>query len=105
MKKTILLKSVLLLCALVVGTNAWADDYELYSGTITEGDYVIYYNGNALKNTVTLNRFDNQSVTPSEDKITNPNAAIVWHIAKDGDYWTIYNAAVSRYAGGNSSKN
>ena len=105
MKKTILLKSVLLLCALVVGTNAWADDYELYSGTITEGDYVIYYNGNALKNTVTSNRFDNQSVTPSEDKITNPNAAIVWHIAKDGDYWTIYNAAVSRYAGGNSSKN
>ncbi len=105
MKRLLLLKSLFLLCALIVGTNAWADDYELYSGTITEGDYVIYYNGNALKNTISSSRFENMNVTPSDGKITNPNAAIVWHIAKDGDYWTIYNAAVSRYAGGNTSKN
>lgn len=107
MKRTFLLKTVILLCALVAGSSSvWADDYVLYSGTITEGDYVIYYNGYALKNTVSSsNRFDNQSVTPSENKISNPDAAIVWHIAKDGDYWTIYNAAVNKYAGGNGSKN
>ena len=106
MKQKFLLKTMLLLCALVAGSSSvWAEDYELYSGTITEGDYVIYYNGYALKNTVSNSRFDNQSVTPSEDKIANPAAAIVWHIAKDGDYWTIYNAAVNKYAGGNGSKN
>ena len=103
--KKLLLKSILLLCALVVGTSAWAVDYELYSGTITEGDYVIYYNGKALKNTITSSRFDYLSPTPSEDKITNPAATIVWHIAKDGDYWTIYNAAVNKYAGGTTTKN
>lgn len=106
MRRTFLLKTMLLLCALVAGSSSvWADDYELYSGTITEGDYVIYYNGNALKNTINSNRFDNMAVTPSENKITNPAAAIVWHIAQDGNYWTIYNAAVNKYAGGTSSKN
>ena len=40
--KKLLLKSMLLLSALIVGSSSvWADDYELYSGTITEGDYVI----------------------------------------------------------------
>lgn len=105
MKKTLLIKSLLLLCALIVGNVAWADDYELYTGTITEGDYVIYYNGYAIKNTIASNRFENQTVTPSENKITNPAAAIVWHIAKDGDYWTMYNASAGKYAGGTTTKN
>ena len=106
MKKTTLLKTMLLLCALVGGTsNLWGDDYELYSGTITEGDYIIVYDGVAMKNTVTSDRFDNQAVTISENKISNPAAAIVWHIAASGDYWTIYNAAVSKYAASTGAKN
>ena len=104
--KKLLLKSMLLLCALIVGSSSvWADDYELYSGDITEGDYVIYYSGNAMKNTINKSRFENTSVTPSNDKISSPAAAIVWHIAKDGDYWTIYNASVEKYAGGTGTKN
>lgn len=83
----------------------WAEDYELYSGTITEGDYVIVYNDVAMKNTVTSDRFDNLSVTISEDKISNPAATIVWHIAASGDYWTIYNANVSKYAASTGAKN
>ena len=79
--------------------------YALYSGDLTEGDYVIYYNGKAMKNTVTSNRLDYTAVTPSEDIITDPDASIVWHISKSGDYWYIYNESVEKYAGGNSSKN
>ncbi len=106
MKKTTLLKSMLLLCALVVGSGSlWAEDYELYSGTITEGDYVIVYNDVAMKNTISSDRFTNQSVTISENKISNPAAAIVWHIAASGDYWTIYNANVSKYAASTGAKN
>ena len=106
MKKTFLLKTMLLLCALVAGSSSvWADDYALYSGTITEGDYVIVYGDVAMKNTVTNSRFDYQSVTISEDKISNPGVAIVWHIAASDTYWTIYNANVSKYAAGTGAKN
>lgn len=83
----------------------WADEYELYSGTITEGDYVICYSGKAMKNTISSNRFSYETVSPSNNKITNPSAAIVWHIAASGDYWTIYNASVGQYAGGNGTAN
>lgn len=97
---------MLLLCALVGSiTNGWADDYVLYSGTITEGDYVIYYDGGALKNTVTSNRWDYTTVTPSSGKISNPDASIVWHIAASGDYWTLYNEAISKYAVSTGKKN
>ena len=99
MKKIFTFRFMLLLCALVVGcSNVWADEYELYSGTITEGDYVIVYDGVAMKNTVSSSRLDYQSVTISNNKISNPGAAIVWHIAASGNYWTIYNANVNKYA-------
>ncbi|SFW24446.1 Chitobiase/beta-hexosaminidase C-terminal domain-containing protein [Prevotellaceae bacterium HUN156] len=99
--KKLFLKAMLLLCALIVGSSSlWADDYVLYSGTITEGDYVIYYDGGALKNTVTSNRWDYTTVTPTSGKISNPDASIVWHIAASGDYWTLYNEAISKYAVG-----
>ena len=100
-----LLKSLFLLCALVVGSNAWADDYALYSGTITEGDYIIVYDGRAMKNTVSSNRLGYKDVSPLNDKITSTDAAIEWHIAKSGDYWTIYNADVSKYAASTGSNN
>ena len=79
--------------------------YSLYSGNLTEGDYVIYYSGRAMKNTVSSNRLEYAEVTPSDNKIINPDASIVWHIAPSGDYWTIYNSAVEKYAAGNGTKN
>lgn len=105
MKKPLLIKSLLLLCAIMVGNVAWADDYELYSGTITEGDYVIVYDGGAMKNTISSNRLQYDAVTISDDKISNPASSLVWHIAASGDYWTIYNAAVSKYAASTGSNN
>ena len=79
--------------------------YSLYSGDLTEGDYVIVYNGKAMKNTVSSNRLGYAEVTVSGNDIANPDASIVWHIASSGDYWTIYNAAVLKYAAGNGTKN
>lgn len=80
--------------------------FALFSGDLVEGDYVIYYSGKALKNTITSSsRFDYLEVSPENAKLTNPDEAIIWHIAASGDYWTIYNAAVKQYAAGTSSKN
>ncbi len=81
------------------------DTYELFTGDLVEGDYVIYYGGKAMKNTVTSSRLDYSEVSPVNNAIANPDAAIVWHIAQSGDYWTIFNAAVEKYAAGNGTKN
>lgn len=80
--------------------------FELFSGDIEEGDYVLV-STNALSNSVNNSRIASQAVTISEDKIVNPDAAIIWHIAPVGEtsYWTLYNEAVSKYAGGTTSKN
>ena len=88
-------------------TSAWGGTYELYSGTITEGDYIIVYSGKAMKNSTTASRWDYESVSVSQNKITNPTneANIVWHIAASGTYWTIYSANASKYAVGTGSKN
>jgi len=79
--------------------------YSLYSGDITEGDYVIVYSGKAMKNTVSSNRLGYVEVTVSNDQIVNPEASIVWHIAASGSYWTIYNSAVAKYAASTGTKN
>jgi len=79
--------------------------FSLYSGEISEGDYVIYYNGKAMKNIVSSNRLSYNEITPSNNKIINPSLSVVWHIAPSGDYWTIYNDVVEKYAGSTNSKN
>jgi len=79
--------------------------FELFSGDLEEGDYVIYYDGKAMKNTVSSDRLDYTEVTPAADVITNPDASIIWHIAKSGEYWTIYNEAIAKYAASTGAKN
>ena len=87
------------------GGDIPSGDAALYSGELTEGDYVIYFSGKAMKNTVSNNRLSYSEVTPTNDIISEPDTDIVWHIAPSGDYWTIYNASVARYAAGNGTKN
>lgn len=81
------------------------DAYELFSGDLVEGDYIIYYNGKAMKNTVASNRLQYAEVTPEDDVINTADAAIVWHIAKSGDYWTIYSADAEAFAASTGVKN
>lgn len=80
-------------------------DFELYSGTLSEGDYVIYYSGKAMSNTVTSNRLSYSSIEPENNVISKPNDSIVWHIAPCGDYWTIYNEELELYVASTGTKN
>ena len=81
------------------------DDYELFSGELVEGDYLIFYDGKAMNTTVTNDRLQYEEVTATDDVITTDNAAIVWHIAPSGEYWTIYNADADAYAASTGAKN
>lgn len=81
--------------------------YEPYSGALTEGDYIIVYNSGAMEaaKNGTASRLDVETITITNDEIQDPAAAIVWKIAKSGNYWTIYNASVDSYAVANGTKN
>ena len=77
-----------------------SDEFELFSGSLTEGDYIITSGTNALTNSVSNNRLTATTVTVTNNTITTTDAAIIWHIAQSGSYWTIYNADASKYAAG-----
>lgn len=86
-------------------TAITGDPYNLFSGELEEGDYIIYYGGKAMNNTVSSDRLQYAEVTPVNHVITTDNEAIVWHIAKSGGYWTIYNEAANAYASSTGAKN
>lgn len=81
------------------------NEYRLYSGALTEGDYIIYYGGKAMNMTVSnAPALQYTVVSPtSDDIIANPSANIIWHIAQNGEYWTIYNATAGKYAASNGA--
>ena len=83
--------------------------YELYTGELTEGVYIIYDDakGVAMKAEVDNNRFKAFSITPTDGVITTSEESIAWYIAPSGDDWTIYNSESGMYAvvvGGNNTK-
>ena len=86
-------------------TNPVSGNFTLLTGTIEEGDYVIYYGGKAMNTTTANNRLQYAEVAPLNDVISNPDESIVWHIAASGDYFTIYNAADGKYAVSTGTKN
>ena len=89
----------------VTVSNPSSDNYVLYTSSLTEGDYIIYYDGAAMKSTISTNRFTYTEVTPVNDQIASPASDIVWHIAQSGSYWTIYSASTNKYAAGTGTKN
>lgn len=79
------------------------DTYKLYTGELVEGDYLIANNsGNrAMTATVDKNRFQYADVVIAVDNtIQISEASAIWHITPNGDYYTFYNAASGKYAGG-----
>ena len=103
------LRMILLGCLLTGFANgAWAEEvtYKLYTGDITEGDYLLVYNGKAMKAAVSSNRLSYLEVTPSNDEIQNPDASIIWKVANIRDsYYSLYNASVAKYAASTGTKN
>jgi hypothetical protein len=89
----------------ITATAFIGDNYELFSGALVEGDYLIVYDGSAMNNTVTNDRLQFGEVTASNNVITTDNAAIVWHIAPSGEYWTIYSSDANAYAASTGAKN
>ena len=79
--------------------------YILHEGELTEGDYIIYFGGVAMNTTISGNRLQYKEVTSEAGVINNGDESIVWHIAKSGDYWTIYNAKAGKYAASTGIKN
>lgn len=88
----------------VVG-SAGSTTYELFSGNLEEGNYVIVYGTYAMKATVSSNRLGYETVTKNGNQVVDPGDTIIWTIAKSGDYWTIYNKSVGKYAASNGTKN
>ena len=99
-------KSATVTVTMKVLEDAGADSkFVLYEDALVEGDYLIVYDNAAMNTTVTSNRLQYIEVSPENNTIEGPDAAIIWHIAKAGDYWTLYNAEANKYAAGTGAKN
>lgn len=82
------------------------DQFELYTGSLVEGDYIIVYDDGAMNNTVDSSRLQYEDVAPSSDDIiTTENGAIVWHIAPSDSYWTLYSSNKNAFAASTGAKN
>ena len=88
----------------VVEKPAPTGTFTLHTGDLIEGDYVIV-STNSLKAEVNSERLASLPVTISNDEIVDPDATTIWHIAKSGEYWTLYNANKAKYAASTGAKN
>lgn len=81
--------------------------YSLYSGEISEGDYLIVYDGGALMAASgSGGRLAYADVTVNNGTVENPDAQLVWSITATADgYYTLYNETNAVYAGGTGAKN
>ena len=88
-------------------SDTYEGTFAVYSGALTEGDYLMVYDGKAMNNddATASNKLKYESVTIQSNTITNPSRNIVWHIApsETEGYWTIYNAKSSKYVSGAAS--
>ena len=79
--------------------------FEPYSGALTEGDYLVVFEGGAMTAALTgQGRLQVTAVTETNGNII-ADASIVWHFAPNGSNWTMYNTAAKVYAGGSGVKN
>ena len=79
--------------------------FALFDGEIEEGDYLITYENGAMNTTVAGDRLQYGAISPVDNKVSDPDASLIWHIAKSGEYWTLYNEAEGKYAAGTGVKN
>ena len=81
--------------------------FELFSGSLEAGEYVVVTGTTALKAAIASNTnyIDYDTVTITDDKIVNPSSELIWKIEESGDYWTLYNEENSKYAASTGAKN
>ena len=90
----------------VAGSGSSSNVFEPYTGALTEGDYLITYEGVAMIGAMTeKTRLQWADITVANGNVIAPDAKAVWHLAPSGSYWTMYNAAAGAYAAGTGTKN
>jgi hypothetical protein len=67
------------------GGSGSSDEFTLYTGELTAGDYLLVYDDGAMNTTVTSDRLQYTAVSPSSNTITTTDATIIWHIAASGE--------------------
>ena len=79
--------------------------FEPYSGVLTEGDYILVFDGKALTGVVTdKTRLQITEVSLTNGNVIAPADDVVWHIAPNGGNWTLKNLATDTYAAGTGYK-
>ena len=94
-----------IIAATLFATTMFATTFEPFTGDLVEGDYLITYDGAAMQASVASNRLQFSALTFTGDNVVDPADNLIWHIAKSGDNWTIYNADAAKYAGSTNNKN
>ncbi len=88
------------------GGSTLSDVFVPYSGELTEGDYLVVYDGGAMTAADTgKTRLAITTVTHTGSNIITSNGAIIWKLEKNGSDWTFYNASTQKYAAGSGTKN
>ena len=86
--------------------GASSNVFEKYSGTLVEGDYIITFEGGAMKAAATdKNRLQIADIDDSGNEMIVTDASLIWKLRKDGNYWTFYNESAGKYAAGTGTKN
>ena len=82
------------------------NNFVLHEGELVEGDYIIVYEGKAMKAAVTdKDRLNYADVAVKGTRIENSDESIIWHIAPSAEYWTIFNGNTKSFAASNGTKN
>ena len=79
--------------------------FSLYTGELTEGNYLLTYDNGAMAASVTNGRLDYLDVVPAGGTVDSPDPYTVWTVGFDGKYVTLYNEATGQYAAGTGVKN
>lgn len=111
MKKTTLFKSLLAMTIAFTGSKSFADNYVQITSIdeLTTGSYVVVggTSSNAMSTTQSTAKnpyMEIEAVSIEGDKITNPDASVIWTITKDND-GTFSLSANGQYISSNGSEN
>lgn len=111
MKKTTFFKSLLVTALTLFGSKSFADNYVQITSMdeLTTGSYVVVggTSSNAMSTTQSTTKnpyMEAKAVTIEGDKITNPDASVIWTITKDDD-GTFSLSANGQYISSNGSEN
>lgn len=82
------------------------DDYLLYTGELTEGNYLVTYDDGAMEASLASSRFVVTDITPVDGVVSAPAENLIWTAAftEDG-YLTLYNESTASYAASTGAKN